>query len=484
MMEDTTQMLARGDASRDSALDQFKSLGADVVKIRVEWGDIAPDPAARRKPDFDPSDPDAYPAGAWEALDGAVRGVVTRGMRPFLMVGPPAPEWATGGTTRKYRSVYKPDPAEFARFMTAVGRRYGGGFQGLPNVTMWSIWNEPNHPQFIQPLSERLGGTTVASSPHQYRRLYVAARDALGSTGHDADTILFGEILPIGQSRLGALNTIRPLLWIREFFCVDAKWKPFRGAAASARGCDPFPQIRTSGFAYHPYVRPVGVRFKVPSVDDATIGQIGRVENAFDRIARTRRVKRGLPIYSSEFGVQTDPPDCVGFGAPIDKQGAILNEAEFISYTHRRVKTYSQYLLIDDPILPQEAPGTNERYGRFQTGLQFGDNAVKCESPAFHFAFGSPKPGFDAYRTPIWVQTQGVRGVTVFGRARPRGKEPQQIEILRGGRVIQSVTATGYFLARVNGTAKGNWQLRWSFGGVTYRSRLAKAVAPFPSKYR
>ena len=33
----------------------------------------------------------------------------------------------------------------FQAFATAVGRRYGD------RVGLWSIWNEPNHPQFLKP---------------------------------------------------------------------------------------------------------------------------------------------------------------------------------------------------------------------------------------------------------------------------------------------------------------------------------------------
>jgi hypothetical protein len=486
MMEDSTQLLTLGDGPRDFTLDQFKALGTDIVKLRVEWRDIAPDPATRRRPDFNASDPAAYPTGAWDALDAAVRGIVARGMRPFLMVGPPAPDWATAGPPKKYVGVWRPDPAEFGQFMRAVGQRYSGTYAGLPRVPIWSLWNEPNHPQFIQPLSERIGGKMVPTAPHVYRRLYVAGTDALAATGHAADTILFGEVLPIGQNRYGALNLIRPIKWLREFFCLDDNYRPYRGSAASARGCNPFPKIVTSGFAMHPYTKPVGPRFHLANPDDATIGQIARVAKALDRIAKTRRVKRGLPIYSTEFGIQTDPPDCVGFGAPIDKQAEILNEAEYDSYISRRVKTYSQYLLIDDPILTQFQPGTNERYGRYQTGLLWGQNAVRCESPGVHFQYAARKqPTFNAFQTPIYVRKLALNsGVQVFGRARPRGRTPTQIEILHSNRVVRRVTAAGYFLVTLRGSSRGNWQLRWTDGVTTYLSRAAKALADPPPSAR
>jgi hypothetical protein len=486
MMEDSTQLLGRGPEARDSALDSFKALGTDVVKLRVEWRDLAPDPSSRTRPDIDATEPGAYPEGVWDALDGAVGGIVARGMRPFLMVGPPAPDWATAGEPKKYVGVWKVDPAAYGDFVKALARRYSGANEGLPRVSMWSIWNEPNHPQFIQPLSEKVRGRMTPSAPHQYRRLYVAATDALAATGHASDTVLFGEVLPIGQTRLGALNTIKPILWLREFFCVDSRYRAYRGGAARSRGCNPFPKIVTSGFAMHPYTKPVGPRYRLTSPDDATIGQIGRVEKALDRIARTHRVRTGLGIYSTEFGIQSDPPDCIGFGAPLAKQAAILNEAEYDSYVSRRVRTYSQYLLIDDPILPQFEPGSNERYGRYQTGLEWGENAVRCESPAVHLRFGTPKhPTYDAFETPLYVrELKRGRGVQVFGRARPRGREPQAIEILHNGRVKTTVIAHGYVLVPLRGSATGKWQLRWTWNGTTYTSRVAKALPDPPPASR
>jgi hypothetical protein len=484
MMEDSTQLLSLGPEARDSALDKMKALGTDIVKVRVEWRDVAPDPASRQRPDFDATDPAAYPAGAWDVLDGAVRGIVDRRMKPLLMVGPPAPDWATTGTTRKYVGVWKTDPARYGEFVRAIGRHYSGG-EGVPRVAMWSIWNEPNHPQFIQPLSERIGGKWVPTSPHQYRGLYVAATDALAATGHATDTVLFGEVLPIGAKRPGTLNTISPLLWLREFFCVDRGYRPYRGSAARARGCTVFPRIVTSGFAMHPYTKPVGPRYRLVNPDDATIGQIARVERALDAIARTKRVRKGLGIWSTEFGIQTQPPDCVGFGAPLVKHAAILNEAEYESWVHGRVKTFSQYLLIDDPILTQFDPGSNQRYGRYQTGLEWGNNAVKCESPGVRFKYGTPKqPSFDAFQTPLWVRKLPRGGAQVFGRARPRGREAQPIQILRGGRVVKTVIASGYFLTTIRGNVTGRWQLRWVFNGLTFGSRLATAVPDPPPSAR
>lgn len=477
MVEDTALLLTRGPAVRAATLDELRSLGADVVKIRVQWGLVAPDPGNETRPDFDSTDPAAYAAAAWAPIDGAVQDVVARGMRPFLMLSPPAPEWATGrGERAGHPGVLRPNPREFGAFARAIGRRYSGTYEGLPKVSMWSIWNEPNHPQFLQPL----GARRIPVAAHIYRNLYVEAQRGLAETGHGADTVLFGEILPIGQRRVGALNTIRPLLFLREMFCLDARYRPYRGRAARARGCSPFPRIVTSGLAYHAYTRPTGPRTSPPHPDDATIGQIERVERALDLIARARRVRRRLPIYNTEFGVQSDPPDCVGFGAPLEAQAEFINEAELMSLRSRRVRTYSNYLLVDDPVLVEHPPGTNARYGLFQTGIRFGDNALRCESPTVRFPYGEEKPAYAAFRTPLYVTRTGRREVEVFGFARPMRRAPVEIEVLRGPRVVRRLTARGYFRAKVRGTTSGSWRLRWARDGVVYESRPAKARPPLP----
>jgi hypothetical protein len=176
----------------------------------------------------------------------------------------------------------------------------------------------------------------------------------------------------------------------------------------------------------------------------------------------------------------------VGFGAPIDRQAAIINEAEYDSYVSKRVKTYSQYLLIDDPVLTQFEAGSNERYGRYQTGLLWGQNAVRCESPGVRFTYATPKePTFDAFQTPVYVRKLSRnRGVQVFGRARPREGVAQPIEILHGGRVVKTVTTSGYFLVTLRGSSAGKWQLRWALDGKTYESRKATALADPPPSAR
>jgi hypothetical protein len=311
----------------------------------------------------------------------------------------------------------------------------------------------------------------------------VAAERALARTGHARDTVLFGEILPVGQGRLGPTQLVRPIAFLREFFCLDAEGRPYRGRAAAVRGCRRFPRIRTSGFAYHAYTKPGGPRVPLPHPDDATIGQIRRVERALDRMARTGRVRRRLPIWNTEFGLQTEPPDCVGFGTTLARQAAYLNEAEWASFRRPRVKSYSNYLLVDDPVYKAFRPGSNERYRGYQTGLRFGEAASRCESPGTVYPVGTPKaPSYDAFRTPLYVRRTRPGRVEVWGWARPRRREPQAVEVLQGARVVRTVAARGPFTVALAARTNEPWQLRWSFEGVTYLSRRASALADPPAR--
>ena len=407
VFEDPKLLLRSGPEVRAGTLDELRALGVDIVKLRVEWRSLAPDPTAPTRPAFDAADPNAYPIQGWAQLDDAVRATTQRGMQVFLMLSGSAPEWATApGELDDHVGVMRPDPEEFGLWVRAVGRRYDGATAGLPRVDMWSLWNEPNHPQFLQPLSERLGGRMSASSPHHYRQLYRAGRAALGATGHGRDTVLFGEILPVGERPLSATNNLSPILFLRELFCLDSRYRPYRGPAARLRGCARFPRFQTSGFAYHPYTRRGGPREEPPSRDDATIGQIERVERALDRIAMTRRVARRLPIYDTEFGIET-VPDCRR-GEALRDQASFMNEAEYLSYTRARVRSYANYLLQDDAIVTRFPARSKRRNRGFQSGLRFGEGATTCDgSQAFGLA--SPKPAYEAFRTPIYVRREGPR---------------------------------------------------------------------------
>ena len=129
-------------SSRDATLDQITSFGVTHIRQLVYWRDYAPDPDSKTKPTFDASDPNAYPADKWDNLDGLIAAAKAKNVQVTLTLTGPVPKWATKS---KKDNLTDPDPKEFGAFATAIGRRYGA------DVSTWSIWNEPNQPQFLKP---------------------------------------------------------------------------------------------------------------------------------------------------------------------------------------------------------------------------------------------------------------------------------------------------------------------------------------------
>src|SRR3954447_5498603 len=132
-----------------SVASEWAAAGVEVVRIHARWSAIAP--AARDKvppPGFHFSDP-ADPGYDWSALDRAVSAVRAAGMRVTLAITGPGPVWASGDPSRG-DGRYKPVPAHFKAFATAVATRYA------PDVDRYLVWNEPNQQLWLTP--QKLNG--------------------------------------------------------------------------------------------------------------------------------------------------------------------------------------------------------------------------------------------------------------------------------------------------------------------------------------
>jgi hypothetical protein len=198
--------------------------------------------------------------------------------------------------------------------------------------------------------------------------------------------------------------------------CVDSHYRPFKGSAAKKRGCTGrFRKIPGTGVAYHPYTYAGGPDVRQRNADDASIGELGRVARAVDALNRRHRLVHGrLPIWITEFGFQTDPPDV--FQSAIKKVPGFMGESEWLAYKSSRVLSYSQYPLVDDPV------GTGaQKYAGFQSGIRFVDGAAK-------------KGVYQAFQMPFYVRARGSARAEVFGGVRAADPEaPVTIQSRRKG---------------------------------------------------
>jgi hypothetical protein len=458
ILQDDAQLLGSDGNRRDETLDEWKALGVDIVKVRVDWRDTAP----ATKP-ADPTDPAAYDATDWRLYDGIVRATKQRGMNVYLMLGGHAPTWASEPSPKGLPTgVHRPDPALFGQFVQAVGKRYSGSFtptdgdyfdpNPLPRVTIWSIWNEPNLVSWLSP---------QADAPEIYRKLLYAGSDGLSASGHGADTLLYGELVPFGASR-GKRR--RPLEFLREVACVDKRYRAYTGRSARKRGCNNFRPLPGTGVAHHPYTFAGGPSVNLPNRDEVSIGQLSRMTRALDTLTRKKRFasRERQALWSTEFGIQSDPPDPVQ--TPIKKVPEYLGQAEWIAFKNPRIGAWSQYPFTDDPV----AKSGPNRHAGFQSGIKFEN--------------GRKKSGvYDAFRLPFYVRRLSGSKVEIFGAVRPAGEGAQVTVESRSSRrgkwkPLAQLTAgpQGYFDRNFNvsNTASREFRFQWQAD----KSRIARAA--------
>ena len=444
---DDSELVFGSDERVESTFSAMRTLGVDRVRVSVLWRVIAPAPTSRTRPAFGaggPSDPAAYPAETWDRYDRIVNAARRHGIELLFCITGPGPFWASSDPARE-EPMLDPNTSDFRAFATAVGRRYSGGYADeraatprpprrlfdpppppdpppaiLPRVSMWSIWNEPNQPGWLRPQAQRVGGRAVPASPRVYRGLQDAGYAALSDSGHAGDTIVLAETAPRGTQRLSNVSPMRPLLFIRELYCLDRRLRPYTGGAALARGCpadaagrrrfvaDHPGLFRSTGWAHHPYGLEVSPSTPDPQPDQVTLVVLPRLTSTLDRIFRRYRVARRLPVWLTEYGYQTDPPDPL-LGVSWRRQAAWLNEADYLAHRNRRVRSVAQFLLVDDGPNRRVAPGDPRYWGStFQTGLVSLD--------------GRRKPAFSSYQRPIHVSRSRVRrgqAVSLYGQLRP-----------------------------------------------------------------
>jgi hypothetical protein len=467
-------------------LDLLKRLGVDDVKVFMPWGSIAPDAGSRTRPRFDASSPAAYPAANWTSYDTIVRAAAMRGVGLDLALEAPAPLWATGpgvppGTASSFLGSWEPSAKGFGLFGAAVGTRYSGHYTPpgastpLPAVRFWSIWNEPNYGQQLAP--QAIDNSTVESSPATYRSLLDAAWSALQGTGHAGNTVLIGEIAPRGVTGAGFpgdFSGMVPLQFIRALYCVDSSLKPLQGEQAALRGCptsaaasQAFPRdnpglFQAKGFAFHPY--PQGqVPPNVPTAPDglgaeyADLPQLPALERTLDGALAAYGSSYRFPLYDTEFGYQTNPPEKILRAISPTQAAYYENWAEYISWSDPRVASWDQYLLADPP-----PPSM------FDTGIEFSTGAHKV-------------PLYAAFRMPIYLPVTVAKAghaLQVWGCVRPAHYAMQgphvaqfasiQLQPRAGTRwkTVKRVLLTdayGYFDTVVSFPSSGNVRISWSY---------------------
>jgi hypothetical protein len=350
----------------------MKRLGVGIVRYNLQWSSIS---AERPEIASNPDDP-AYDWGAPDTVLNALHDADI----PVLLTVNGSPSWANGGRAPSYAPT---SASTFSDFVTAAAERY-------PWVKKWTIWNEPNQPRWLRPGSPKLYVTRLLNPGYTaLHREIPGVQVGAGGTAPRAGT-----------------GGISPLAWLDGLHAAHARF---------------------DAYAHNPY--PLSPQ-ETPSsgacgyCTTVTLATLSRL------IARLNGYFGKKPVWLTEYGYQTNPPD-THFGVSWSKQALFVSESALRAYQLPQVTVLIHYLYRDEPDL-----------GAWQSGLQTGS--------------GTKKPSFDAFRLPF-AEIPGKTGkTTLWGQVRTgSGRRPYVLQQLAGGRWrtlggTRLTTSAGFFQVAVD----------------------------------
>ena len=352
-------------------------------------------PRSASRPSFDGDR--TRPPTAWGAYDEVIAEAARLHWKVLLTVTSPVPRWATSNGKAPY--ITRPDARDFQEFMTAVGRHYGS------EVSVFSIWNEPNHPAFLLPQWNSNG---TPASPRIYRGLYQSGYAGLQAAGIARPQVLFGETAPTGYESVSVrkegsralLHDVAPLLFMREALCLNRSYR-------KAAGCS---ELQMAGYAHHAYTLPAGPFYVWPIADDVTIGSLSRLsQGPGPRRPGPRDPRRRARCTSPSSGSRACPNRELGVSAATQAQFQAIDER--IAWSNPRVAAFSQYLLKDDPLGGPAGSSVHGGTVGFQTGLEYVN--------------GKPKPLYSSFADPADRQ-QGRPRLLAVGAGQARHGRDQR----------------------------------------------------------
>ena len=307
----------------------FKSLRAQVIRLNLHWG--GPSAVAERRP-VNPTDPNDS-AYDWAPYDRTVQYAARYGIQIlFSIIGTPG--WENGGAGWNRAPSNSRDLQDFA---LAAATRYSGTWTAtdgshLGAVHLWVAWNEPNNPVFLQPQYRRAGKNWVVQSAVNYAKICTAVYNGIHASGVAGEKVGCGVTAPRGNNNpRAARSSVAPLVFLAALHAAGLK--------------------RFDAWAHHPYAvtpsetpstAPRSVAGKAPSA--ITLGNIGTL------IAAVTRYWGRIPIWITEYGYQTNPPDRFA-GVPWAKQATYLTQAYAIARNNPRITVMLWFLLRDEPAL-------------------------------------------------------------------------------------------------------------------------------------
>jgi cellulase (glycosyl hydrolase family 5) len=418
--------LATGNAAGSAGYWDAKAhaIGTQMIRVAVNWDQIAP---ASRPSGFSASNPNS-PGYNWASVDQQVQQLTAEGFQVMLTIdgaprwaeGPGKPSWAPAGT-------WEPSAADFGAFATAIARRFDGQTPGLPRVTLWQPWNEPNLDVYLSPQwDQNSHGGFVEAAPAIYRKMlnaFYSSVKAVSSANYviTAGTAPYG--LPPGGARMG------PVTFDQYLFCLNTNDKKV--------GCnDP---AHFNAIDHHPYGVEGPTWHAINSYDVAVpdIYKLTRVLKVAER-DHTVLPAGGKSVWVTEVSWNTNPPE--RGGVSVTQAAHWLEQTLYVLWS-QGVSHVCWYQLADG------GPGN------YNSGV--------------YFEGGRAKPGTTAFRFPFLTNRRNSSTVVAWGRSPAAGQLRIQRHTSHGWTVLAQFAVSQGEVFHLPLAVHGAAQLRAELGRST-----------------
>jgi hypothetical protein len=226
--------------------------------------------------------------------------------------------------------------------------------------------------------------------------------------------VLLGGLSSRGAAHPGPTRNIPPLRFLREMACDDDHMRPLHDPA-----CAGYKPMQADGFAYHPYSFEAAPDVVYGGPDTVHLADLGRLSDLLKQLHDSGRVTTDLPIYLTEFGYESKPPD-TGRGVPPETQARYMSLGAFEAWRDPDTRMFAQFLFQDiaDP-------------HSYQTGLLYPN--------------GQSKPALQAFKLPFWAQAKEANGqpyVLIWGQVRPdSGPQSVALEVQHADGTWHTITS-------------------------------------------
>jgi hypothetical protein len=348
--------LLYGPGTLQERLTTLQNLGVHVVRFTLRWDQVAAQKPANPR---SPSDYDWGPSG------DLLTALHAQGIAAIVTLWG-SPRWANGGGPPAHLPT-----TGFGDFAYAAAREF-------PWVHMWTAWNEPNSRTFAVPVSPSLYVQRVLNPAFASLHQASAANRVAGGVTSPRQT-------PSG---------LAPLAFMQGMHAAHA---------------------HLDAYAQNPYPVERGETPFHTSCAACTYLTMATLPTIRADVTRYFGAK---PLWLTEYGYQTNPPDRLA-GVSYGLQAAYIGQADLRVWQQSGVTVLIHFLIRDEPSL-----------GGWQSGL--------------FTVGGTAKPSYHAFALPLAQVSRSGAHATLWGQVRPGS----------GARAYVLQRAVGSAWQAVGGTAK------------------------------